>query len=239
VSARRAFTLGDYATLCPGGTPLASEAARLGDACAQASAQGLKHAMIVGFGVVRMAAFHYARLSRHHPGAGRAVWMARQHARIMGRGDEVSRKASVRLDPRSSFAFSFLAFMNAMDGNHEAALDAERRAVELNPYDMGARGVLGICHLVIGEHRQAIELFSMAAQRGNSVSPAINGLRSTPSAITCSDIMTPRWSWRARRCISIPIISRCSRCAPRRWRSRDATKRRPRRRKSCSPAIQA
>jgi adenylate cyclase len=28
--------------------------------------------------------------------------------------------------------------------------------------------VLGICHLVIGEHRQAIELFSTAAQRGNS-----------------------------------------------------------------------
>ncbi len=33
---------------------------------------------------------------------------------------------------------------------------------------MGARGVRGMCHLVIGEHRQAIELFSMAAQRGNS-----------------------------------------------------------------------
>ena len=31
-------------------------------------------------------------------------------------------------------------------------MDAVRRAVELNPYDMGARGVLGICHLVIGEH---------------------------------------------------------------------------------------
>src|SRR3982074_231433 len=25
-----------------------------------------------------------------------------------------------------------------------------------------------MCHLVVGEHRQAIELFSMAAQRGNS-----------------------------------------------------------------------
>ena len=43
-----------------------------------------------------------------------------------------------------------------------------KRAVGLNPYDMGARGVLGLCHLVSGEHRQAIELFSMAAQRGNS-----------------------------------------------------------------------
>jgi adenylate cyclase len=76
-------------------------------------------------------------------------------------------ESSVRLDPRSSFAFSILAYMHAMQGHYEAALDAGKRAVELNPYDMGARGVLGICHLVIGEHRQAIELFSAAVQRGN------------------------------------------------------------------------
>ena len=55
-----------------------------------------------------------------------------------------------------------------MEGHYEAALEAGKRAVELNPYDMGARGVLGLCYLVIGEHRQAIELFSMAVQRGNS-----------------------------------------------------------------------
>ena len=77
-------------------------------------------------------------------------------------------EASVRLDPRSSFAFSILAYIHAMEGNHEAALDAAKKAIGLNPYDMGARGVLGICHLVVGEHRQAIELFSEAAQRGNS-----------------------------------------------------------------------
>jgi adenylate cyclase len=77
-------------------------------------------------------------------------------------------ETSVRLDPRSSFAFSILSYLHAMEGHHEAAMDASKRAVALNPYDMGARGVLGICHLVIGEHRQAIELFSMAAQRGNS-----------------------------------------------------------------------
>jgi adenylate cyclase len=77
-------------------------------------------------------------------------------------------ETSVRLDPRSSFAFSILAYLHAMEGHHEAAVDAVKRAIELNPYDMGARGVLGICHLVVGEHRQAIELFSMAVQRGNS-----------------------------------------------------------------------
>jgi adenylate cyclase len=77
-------------------------------------------------------------------------------------------ETSVRLDPRSSFAFSILAYLHAMEGNYEAALDAVKRAVELNPYDMGARGVQGMCHLVVGEHRQAIELFSMAVQRGNS-----------------------------------------------------------------------
>ena len=77
-------------------------------------------------------------------------------------------ESSVRLDPRSSFAFQILAYLHAMEGHYEAAMDAAKRAVGLNPYDMGARGVLGICHLVIGEHRQAIELFSMAAQRGNN-----------------------------------------------------------------------
>jgi adenylate cyclase len=77
-------------------------------------------------------------------------------------------ESSVRLDPRSSFAFSILSFVHAMEGHYEAALEAGKKAVGLNPYDMGARGVLGICHLVIGEHREAIELFSTAAQRGNS-----------------------------------------------------------------------
>lgn len=76
--------------------------------------------------------------------------------------------SSVRLDPRSSFAFSILAYMHAMQGRHEAAIEAIKRAVALNPYDMGARGVQGICHLLIGEHREAIELISMAVQRGNS-----------------------------------------------------------------------
>jgi adenylate cyclase len=77
-------------------------------------------------------------------------------------------ESSIRLDPRSSFAFSILAFLHAMEGNHDDAMSAGKRAVELNPYDMGARGVLGICHLVSGEHRQAVELFSIAVQRGNS-----------------------------------------------------------------------
>jgi adenylate cyclase len=77
-------------------------------------------------------------------------------------------ETSVRLDPRSSFAFSILSYMHAMEGHYEAAMETAKRAVKLNPYDMGARGVLGISHLVIGEHRQAIELFSTAVQRGNS-----------------------------------------------------------------------
>jgi adenylate cyclase len=77
-------------------------------------------------------------------------------------------ESSVRLDPHSSFAFSILSYMHAMEGHYEAAMEAAKRAVKLNPYDMGARGVLGISHLVIGEHRQAIELFSAAVQRGNS-----------------------------------------------------------------------
>jgi adenylate cyclase len=90
-------------------------------------------------------------------------------------------ESSVRLDPRSSFAFSILAYLHAMQGQHEAAMDAIRRGVELNPYDMGARGVQGICHLVSGEHRQAVELFSMAVRRGNS---------------------DPRYKWRALNAFS-------------------------------------
>jgi adenylate cyclase len=77
-------------------------------------------------------------------------------------------ESSVRLDPRSSFAFACLSYLHAMEGSYEAAMEAAKRGVKLNPYDMGARGVLGICHLVSGEHQQAIELFSTAVQRGNS-----------------------------------------------------------------------
>src|SRR6202048_2320216 len=77
-------------------------------------------------------------------------------------------ESSVRLDPRSSFAFSILSYVHAMDGNYEAAMEAAKRAVNLNPYDMGARGILGLCHLVTCVHQQAIELFSTAVQRGNS-----------------------------------------------------------------------
>src|SRR5258708_9637083 len=77
-------------------------------------------------------------------------------------------ESSVRLDPRSSFAFQILSYLHATEGHYDAAMDASKRAVELNPYDMGARGVLGMCHFMSGEHRQAIELVSMAAPRGNS-----------------------------------------------------------------------
>jgi adenylate cyclase len=77
-------------------------------------------------------------------------------------------ESSVRLDPRSAFAFSLLSYVHTMEGNYEVAMDTANKAVELNPYDMGARGILGICHMSIGEHRQAIELFSTAVQRGNS-----------------------------------------------------------------------
>jgi adenylate cyclase len=77
-------------------------------------------------------------------------------------------ESSVRLDPRSSFAFQILGYLHATEGHFEAAMDAARRAVGLNPYDMGASGVLGVCHMVSGEHRQAIEQFTRAAQSGSN-----------------------------------------------------------------------
>jgi adenylate cyclase len=77
-------------------------------------------------------------------------------------------ESSVRLDPRSCFAYSIVSFVHANEGEYEPALEAIQKAIALNPYDMGARGVLGVCHMVVGQHREAIELFSTAAQRGNS-----------------------------------------------------------------------
>ena len=37
-------------------------------------------------------------------------------------------QSSVRLDPRSSFAYSLLSYMHAMEGQYEAAMDASQRA---------------------------------------------------------------------------------------------------------------
>jgi hypothetical protein len=62
--ARRAFTAGDYGGLCPGGAPLAQDLARLGDACAAASAAGLKQSMMVVSLLFVWAGFHYVLASR-------------------------------------------------------------------------------------------------------------------------------------------------------------------------------
>jgi len=78
-----------------------------------------------------------------------------------------------------------------MEGNYDQAMAAAKRAVELNPYDMGARGLLGIAHFVTGEHQQAIELFSMAVQRGNS---------------------DPRYKWAALLAFSHYLLSQYDAC---------------------------
>jgi adenylate cyclase len=77
-------------------------------------------------------------------------------------------QSAVRLDPRSAFAYEILSYMHGMSGHYDAAREAAIKAVELNPYDMGARGVLGMSHLVVGEHREAVDLFTTAVQRGNT-----------------------------------------------------------------------
>ena len=116
-----------------------------------------------------------ARLSRHHPGAERAIRMG-QGARSELWSEAMNlAESSVRLDPRSSFAFSILAYVHAMEGNHEDAMGAGKRAVELNPYDMGARGVLGICHLVSGEHRTGRSNCSRSPCSAATAIPDING----------------------------------------------------------------
>jgi len=77
-------------------------------------------------------------------------------------------ESAVRLDPRSAFAYQILSYIHGMSGHYDEAREAAMKGVELNPYDMGARGVLGMSYLIVGEHRQAIELFSTAVQRGNT-----------------------------------------------------------------------
>ena len=108
------------------------------------------------------------RLSRHDPDPGHPVRMDQEHPRNVGLRDERLRKAVSGSIPVRPLPFRSLAYLNAAEGHYETAMDAAKRAVGLNPYDMGARGVLGICHLVSGEHRPAIELFTMAAQSGNN-----------------------------------------------------------------------
>jgi len=77
-------------------------------------------------------------------------------------------ESAVRLDSRSAFAYQILSYIHGMSGHYDAARETAVKAVSLNPYDMGCRGILGMSHLVVGEHRQAIELFTTAAQRGNT-----------------------------------------------------------------------
>jgi adenylate cyclase len=77
-------------------------------------------------------------------------------------------QSAVRLDPRSAFAYEILSYIHGMSGHYDAARETALKAVELNPYDMGARGILGMSHLVVGEHREAVDLFTTAVQRGNT-----------------------------------------------------------------------
>ena len=114
-----------------------------------------------------------ARLSRHHHGAEHPVRMDQEHARIVDHAMDLA-ESSVRLDPRSSFAFQILAYLHAMEGHYEAAMDAANRAVGLNPYDMGARGVLGMCYFApanIGKPSSCFRWRRNAA----TPTPAING----------------------------------------------------------------
>ena len=58
-------------------------------------------------------------------------------------------ETSVRLDPRSSFAFQILSYVQrGAEGITRRRWMPGNEAVALNPYDMGARGVLGMCYLV-------------------------------------------------------------------------------------------
>src|SRR5882757_9673828 len=62
----------------------------------------------------RSGAFDRSRLSRHDPGAERAIWMDQEHARIVGRGDEPGGK---QRSARSSFVVRiFDPVLSELDG---------------------------------------------------------------------------------------------------------------------------
>ena len=78
-------------------------------------------------------------------------------------------ESSVRLDPRSAYAFPILSYMHA----HEAAITRRpgkpRRGRSSSIPMTWARAASSACAISsIGEHREAIELFSTAVQRGNT-----------------------------------------------------------------------
>ena len=62
--AQRAFTLGDFQTLCPGGAALASAGQGAADACKVASATGVRHAVMVVALLSVWAALHFLLAAR-------------------------------------------------------------------------------------------------------------------------------------------------------------------------------
>lgn len=63
--AARAFTLGDYPALCPGGMAPKGGVEALANACRAASATGVREAMFIAAGVCVWAALHFYLSSRH------------------------------------------------------------------------------------------------------------------------------------------------------------------------------
>ncbi len=116
----------------------------------------------------RSPAVDRARLSRHDPDPEHPVRLGQGHAGDVGRGDEPGR------DQRPARPALLLRVLDPVLGPRHGGASRGARWTppsarsRSTPTTCGARGVLGICHFVIGEHREAIELFSMAAQRDNS-----------------------------------------------------------------------
>ncbi len=62
--ARHAFTLGEFALACPGGTPAADATAAMADACRAASATGIRNAFITVCALFLWSALHYLLAAR-------------------------------------------------------------------------------------------------------------------------------------------------------------------------------
>ena len=170
----------------------------------------------------RSGAVDRARLSRHHPGAGRAVSDGSGAPANCGPRRWSLAESSVRLDPRSSFAFSILAYLHAMQGHHEAAHGGRKAGGRVEPVRHGRARRAWNMPSRDRRASQAIELFStaVAARQQRSPLPMGGVERVQPLSARAYDASL---SWSREALYSIPIISRCSRCGRRRWRNWAAT----------------
>ncbi|MGH7541493.1 MAG: tetratricopeptide repeat protein, partial [Gemmatimonadota bacterium] len=82
---------------------------------------------------------------------------------------EVQARRLLKLEPDFSYGHYILAFTLSEQGEHEAAIEAMERAVELEPEDLATLIGLGFVHARAGNRDRALELVAETEKRGGSL----------------------------------------------------------------------